>query len=58
MRNIKWGLIIGLVAGLLIAFGTFTQFIIVAFFVLIGGVIGWVMQSRIDWDRVFVASRR
>lgn len=58
MSHIKWGLIVGLAAGLLIAFSTFTQFIIVAFFVLIGGVIGWFMQSRIDWDRVFVNSRR
>jgi hypothetical protein len=46
------------VAGLLIAFGSFTQFIVVAFFVIIGGVVGWFLQTRVDWERVFISRRR
>jgi len=58
MNQLRWGLVIGLVAGLLIAFGSFTQFIVVAFFVLIGGVVGWFLQTRVDWERVFISRRR
>ena len=58
MDKLRWGLVIGLVAGLLIAFGSFNQFIVVAFFVLIGGVVGWFLQTRVDWERVFISRRR
>ncbi|WP_159613894.1 DUF2273 domain-containing protein [Glutamicibacter sp. JC586] len=58
MNQLRWGLVVGLVAGLLIAFGSFTQFIVVAFFVLIGGVVGWFLQTRVDWERVFISRRR
>lgn len=58
MNQIRWGLAVGLVAGLLIAFGSFTQFIVVAFFVLVGGAIGWFLQSRVDWELLFNNRRR
>ncbi len=58
MLHVKWGLVIGAVAGLLIAFGSFTQFVVVAFFAIIGAAVGWLLQDRIDLSQVFNKRRR
>ena len=48
MNATRWGLAAGIVIGLIIAFGSFTQLIVVAFFTLVGGAVGWVLQNRTD----------
>ncbi len=48
MNAIKWGLLAGLVIGLVIAFGSFTQLIVVAFFTLVGAGVGWLVGDRVD----------
>jgi len=58
MLHVKWGLAIGCLAGLLIAFGSFTQFVVVAFFSIIGAAVGWLLQDRVDLGQVFSKRRR
>lgn len=57
MNATRWGLAAGLLVGLLIAFGSFTQFIVVAFFVLVGGLVGWFLHTRTDLGE-FLRQRR
>jgi len=56
MLHVKWGLAIGCLAGL--AFGSFTQFVVVAFFTIIGAGVGWLLQDRVDLGQVFSKRRR
>lgn len=53
----RWGLLAGLVAGLLIAFGSFWQFLVVLLLTVIGAAVGWVLENRVDLGE-FLASRR
>lgn len=53
----RWGLLIGLVAGLVIAFGSFWQFLVVLLLTVIGAAVGWVLENRVDLGD-FLASRR
>lgn len=53
----RWGLLAGLVAGLLIAFGSFWQFLVVLLLTVIGAAVGWVLENRVDLGD-FLASRR
>ena len=58
MLHVKWGLAIGAIAGVLIAFGSFTQFVVVAFFAIIGAAVGWLLHERVDLSQVFSKRRR
>lgn len=58
MNATRWGLLAGLVIGLLIAFGSFLQFIVVAFFVLVGGLVGWFVSTRVDLNELLRQRRR
>ncbi|WP_158588318.1 DUF2273 domain-containing protein [Galactobacter valiniphilus] len=57
MKLMHWGIVAGLVIGLVLAFGSFTQLIIVLFFTLLGAVTGWVLQNKADLS-AFIADRR
>lgn len=58
MNAIKWGLLAGLVIGLVIAFGSFTQLIVVAFFTLVGAGVGWLVGDRVDLGELLNRRRR
>lgn len=55
--TLQWGAVIGLAAGLIVAFGSFWQLIVVAIFVALGIGVGWVLRNRNDLT-AFLASRR
>lgn len=55
--TLQWGALAGLVAGLIVAFGSFWQLIVVAIFTAIGIGVGWVLRNRADLT-AFLASRR
>lgn len=55
--SLHWGALAGLAAGLIVAFGSFWQLIVVAIFTAIGWGVGWVLRNRADLT-AFLASRR
>ncbi|WP_462186371.1 MULTISPECIES: DUF2273 domain-containing protein [unclassified Frankia] len=58
MRSSALGLIIGLIAGLALAFGGFGEFLIVLVFGAIGLVIGKVVDGDLDITRYVGGDRR
>ena len=48
MNTTRFGLLVGLVLGIVAAFGTFSMFLIVVLFGAIGLVVGLVLEGRLD----------
>ena len=48
MNTTRFGLLVGLVLGIVAAFGTFSMFLIVVLFGAIGLVVGLVLEGRMD----------
>jgi uncharacterized membrane protein len=58
VKLMHWGILAGLAVGLILAFGSFIQLIIVMFFTLVGAVTGWVLQNKADLSAFFADRRR
>ncbi|MDN5641160.1 hypothetical protein [Rothia kristinae] len=48
MNTTRFGLLVGLVLGIVAAFGSFSMFLIVVLFGAIGLVVGLVLEGRLD----------
>ncbi|MCP3425376.1 hypothetical protein NBM05_04925 [Rothia sp. AR01] len=53
MSASKWGLVVGLVLGIVAAFGGFVPFVITAFFGAVGLVVGLALEGRLDLRGLF-----
>ena len=53
MTTTRWCLTVGLVLGIVLAFGGFTAFVIAVLFGLIGLVVGRIAEGKLDLQALF-----
>lgn len=58
MSTTRTALLIGLFLGAVVAFGTFTQFLLVVLFGAIGLLVGWALDGKVDFSELLNRNRR
>ncbi|MDO4253608.1 MAG: DNA-directed RNA polymerase subunit beta [Kocuria sp.] len=58
MSTTRTALFIGLFLGVIVAFGTFTQFLLVVLFGAVGLLVGFVLEGKLDLSDVLNRDRR